>query len=213
MMSKALDELIPMENWGTADPDGLHIIGEGWFRVWMIRRGAIPERCGMMEVKGTDMEPTLTEGCAVVVDKGRRRRNETGIFLVRNDGWRGLRRLRRPRGRGDLWTMYGDHPLCKEEKLPRRAKVVGRVMWSARDHATAIMPFSPQPERRMATRAFLVWTLRSLDCPPPVKEALIHACRTVDNETLDALMYDISRMALGRVAGKAMMAGEGQLLT
>ncbi|MDE0661980.1 MAG: hypothetical protein OXI79_20305 [Gammaproteobacteria bacterium] len=118
--------------WGPPDGDGLHSVGDGWFRMdWMARQGVDANHCGMGEMNGRDMEPTILDGSSILVDRDRTEPESTGIFMIRIPGGPIVRRLRR-RGRG--WSMYGDHPLCLAEPLPRTAAVVGRVMWSAREH-------------------------------------------------------------------------------
>lgn len=124
----------PGAAWGPADADGLHAIGEGWFQMdWMARQGVVAEHCGMGEVGCRDMEPTLWEGCAIIVDRSRRSPVPPGrIFMVRIGDARVVRRLRMSRGR---CVMYGDHPLCPPATLPSPDAVVGQVLWSAREHA------------------------------------------------------------------------------
>ena len=171
MMTVALDELMPAETWGTADEDGLHTIGDGWFRIWMARHGAIPDQCGMTDVDNDEMEPTLPPGSAVVVDRSRRKPAEAGVFMLRDGKRRLFRRLRRDE---DGWVAYGDHPLCEDSRPVRRPKVVGKVLWSAHDLRDDIGPFARSP------RAVYMLFARQVERP-----ALVQAAREVPLEALE----------------------------
>ena len=173
-MSLALDEMMPTETWGTADSDGLHVIGDGWFRIWMARHGAIPERCGMTDVDSDEMEPTLPPGSAVVVDRSLRKPSETGVFMLRIGQRRVFRRLRRDEE--SRWIAYGDHPLCEESTPRRRApQIIGKVLWSAHDLRDDTGPFSKTP------RAVYMLFARQVRRP-----ALIEAARGIPLPNLEA---------------------------
>jgi len=127
--------------WGPPDEDGLHSVGDGWFKLdWMARQGANAKHCGGGEMRGREMEPTILDGSAILVDRDRDQPVNGRIYMVRVSGGPVVRRLRRRRGRG--WSMHGDHPLCPVEKLPPPpgAVVVGQVLWSAREHLDDVGP-------------------------------------------------------------------------
>ena len=177
MMSRALDELMPVETWGGADDDGLHTIGDGWFRAWMARHGAIPEQCGMTGVDSDDMEPTLPPGSAVVVDRSQARPVESGVFMLRFGKRRAFRRLRRDGP--SRWIAYGDNPLCEDSEPMRRPRLVGKVLWSACDLRDDNGPFARTP------RAIYALFARQVGRP-----ALMEAARDVPLEALEAFALD-----------------------
>ncbi|MYI74471.1 MAG: hypothetical protein F4057_03880 [Acidobacteria bacterium] len=185
VMSLALDDLMPAETWGPVDADGLHTIGDGWFRVWMARHGAIPERCGMTDVDSDEMEPTLPPGSAVVVDRSRRKPSPEGVFMLRLGNRRLFRRLRRDKNQ--RWVAYGDHPLCEDSKPMRRPNVVGSVLWSACDLRDNVGPFTKSP------RAVYMLFARQVRRP-----ALIEAARGIPIEHLDEFAREAARSAEDR---------------
>ena len=194
MMTVVLDELMPAETWGTADSDGLHTIGDGWFRIWMARHGAIPDQCGMTDVESDEMEPTLPPGSAVVVDRSRRKPSEAGVFMLRDGERRLFRRLRR--GESGGWVAYGDHPLCEDSRPVRRPKVVGKVLWSAHDLRDDIGPFARSP------RAVYMLFARQVERP-----ALVQAAREVPLEALDAFAREAAQTAEERYEKLLSAAG------
>ena len=194
MMSLALDDLMPAETWGTADSDGLHTIGDGWFRVWMARHGAIPERCGMTDVDSDEMEPTLPPGSAVVVDRSCRKPSASGVFMLRIGKRRLFRRLRRDESQ--RWVAYGDHPLCEDSKPMRRPNVVGKLLWSAHDLRDNTGPFAKSP------RAVYMLFARQVRRP-----ALISAARGIPLEHLEAFALDAALKAEEQYAEILSAAG------
>ena len=58
--------------------------GYAYFRhEWLSRRGLVAERCSIIGVRGESMEPTLPEGCVILLARNRRQRREGRIFVVR----------------------------------------------------------------------------------------------------------------------------------
>ena len=153
-MSIALDEMYPAGiDWGEMDEDGLHDIGDGWFRVWLARRGEIPAHCGITEVKGVDMEPTLRDGAAVLVSRDHRTPGPVGVFMLRRGRHRIFRRLRRE---GRSWTAYGDNLDCPTMRLRASSvehSIAGQVIFSAREHFTDAGPYLDDTERLRAQLA------------------------------------------------------------
>ena len=49
---------------------------------WLSRHGLVADRCSIIGVMGESMEPTLPEGCVILLDHNRRRRREGRIFVV-----------------------------------------------------------------------------------------------------------------------------------
>ena len=52
---------------------------------WLSRQGLVANRCSIIGVMGEAMEPTLPEGCVILLDRNRRQRWEGHIFVVRTE--------------------------------------------------------------------------------------------------------------------------------
>ena len=53
-------------------------------RDWLERHGIDPTRCAVIGVAGESMEPTLPDGCSILVDRSRRRRLVGRVYVVRS---------------------------------------------------------------------------------------------------------------------------------
>ena len=73
------------------------------------------------------MEPTLPEGCTILVDRGRRRRRTGGIFVVRSADGVVVKRAGKDASGG--WLLLSDHPAWEPVPWPRDAVVIGEVKW------------------------------------------------------------------------------------
>ena len=74
---------------------------------WLSRQGLVANRCSIIGVMGESMEPTLPEGCVILLDRDRRQRREGRIFVVRTE--EGLVVKRAGKGTGG-WQLVSDHP-------------------------------------------------------------------------------------------------------
>ena len=77
------------------------------------------------------MEPTLPEGCVILLDRNRRQRREGRIFVVRTQD--GLVVKRAGKGDGGGWQLVSDHPRWPEAPWPGDAIIIGEVKWMARE--------------------------------------------------------------------------------
>ena len=103
---------------------------------WLRKHGLVARQCKVIGVKGTSMEPTLTDGCSILIDLNRRRRIEGRIFVVRTDD--GLIVKRAGKSRAGNWQLVSDNPDKKEWPTLRwrdNAEVLGEVKWAARTFA------------------------------------------------------------------------------
>ena len=101
-------------------------------RTWLDRHGIDPTRCTVIGVEGESMEPTLPDGCSILVDRSRRRRRAGRIFVARLpvDGLV-VKRLGKDKAGG--WVLLSDHPQWKRKvPWPDGAEVIGEVRWAAR---------------------------------------------------------------------------------
>lgn len=97
---------------------------------WMCNRGLQPDRCRIMRVDGTAMEPTLPHGAAVLIDLRQRRRRENGIFVVRlGDDTVVRRTIRDPKKGWMLASDSTDKATWATRGWPDEAEIVGEVKW------------------------------------------------------------------------------------
>ena len=52
---------------------------------WLRKHGLVARQCKVIGVKGTSMEPTLADGCSILIDLNRRSRIVRHIYVVRTD--------------------------------------------------------------------------------------------------------------------------------
>ena len=103
---------------------------------WLRKHGLVARQCKVIGVKGTSMEPTLTDGCSILIDLNRRSRLVGHIYVVRTDD--GLIVKRAGKNRAGNWQLVSDNPDKKEWptlRWPADAKVIGEVKWAARTFA------------------------------------------------------------------------------
>ena len=97
---------------------------------WLKRRGLVAEKCSIINVMGESMEPTLPDGCVVLLDHNRRSRRKGKIFVVRTED--GLVVKRAGKDPGGRWQLVSDHPAWPPQPWAR-AMVIGEVKWMARE--------------------------------------------------------------------------------
>ena len=102
-------------------------------RAWLARHGLNPTQCVIIGVKGTSMEPTLTDGGSILIDRNRRSRRVRHIYVVRTED--GLIVKRAGKSRAGNWQLVSDNPDKQEWptlRWPNDADVIGEVKWAAR---------------------------------------------------------------------------------
>ena len=79
------------------------------------------------------MEPTLVDGCSILVNQASRHRRVGRIFVVRTDD--GLVVKRAGKDRAVAWQLVSDNPnkqAWPTVRWPDNAPVIGEVKWAAR---------------------------------------------------------------------------------
>ncbi len=102
-------------------------------RQWLDRHGLDATRCAVIGVKGESMEPTLPDGCSILIDRNRRSRRVGRIYVGRTDD--GLIVKRAGKSRAGHWQLVSDHPDKQDwptRPWPADAEVIGEVKWAAR---------------------------------------------------------------------------------
>ena len=119
---------------GGAVVDHERITGRVKFRrEWLARHGLPAGECRVIQVLGESMEPTLVDGCSILVNQASRRRQVGRIYVVRTED--GLVVKRAGKDRVDTWLLVSDNPnkqAWPTVPWPLDAPVIGEVKWAAR---------------------------------------------------------------------------------
>lgn len=102
---------------------------EGWLR----KLGVEPANVSLIRVDGDSMQPTLSDGDDIMVDKGAALKPlRDGIHVIRIDGSLMVKRLARAPG-GRL-SILSDNPAYPGwlDRDPAEVQVIGRVVWVGR---------------------------------------------------------------------------------
>ena len=100
---------------------------------WLARHGLVARHCRVIQVSGESMEPTLVDGCSILVNQASRRRRVGRLFVVRTDD--GLIVKRAGKDAFDAWQLVSDNPnkhVWPNRPWPTDAVIVGEVKWAAR---------------------------------------------------------------------------------
>ncbi len=93
--------------------------------------GLVASQCKVIDVKGESMEPTLVDGCSILINRNRRTRRVGRIYVVRTDDGLIV-------SRAGNWQLVSDHPNKQDWptlRWPADAEVIGEVKWAARTFA------------------------------------------------------------------------------
>ena len=97
---------------------------------WLRREGLHPQQCRIIRVVGESMEPTLPDGCSILVNHEVTERDDGKIFVIRaGDELIVKRTLQLKSGR---WVVASDNPDTKTwptRPWPTDAVVIGQVRW------------------------------------------------------------------------------------
>ena len=108
------------------------VVGRLWFRDdWLDRQAIDPNQCNVITVRGESMEPTLPDGCSILVDRsqGRRRRRVGRVFVMRTED--GLVVKRVGRGEEGNWQIESDNEDWEAVPWSNATEIIGEVRWSA----------------------------------------------------------------------------------
>lgn len=134
--ARSVAEVTRLEVGASAGPGGLvdaeRTLASALFDPAMLRRlGVRPESASMVRVAGDSMEPSLSDGDEILVDRDRRTPGSRGaLFVVRLDG---LVMVKRLRAIGREIEVASDNPAYPTRMVPAgRVEVIGRVVWLGR---------------------------------------------------------------------------------
>ena len=100
-------------------------------RSWLERHKLDPTQCVVIGVRGESMEPTLPDGCSILVNRARRKRLTGHIYLLRTDDGIVVKRL--DRGEDGKWRLQSDHPSWPSALWSDTCEIIGEVRWMARE--------------------------------------------------------------------------------
>ena len=106
-------------------------IGLLWFRNdWLLSHSIDPEQSNIISVRGASMEPTLPDGCSILVDRKRREPHEDRIYVMRIEEGLVVKRLGLDEeGR---WELRSDSPDWRITPMSPATEIIGEVRWAAR---------------------------------------------------------------------------------
>ena len=112
-----------------AEVFGEEVVGYVPFRAdWLKERSIDPEQADVVQVSGPSMEPTLPDGCSILVDRSRRKLQPKHIYVLRNEDGLVVKRVDRNR---DGWWVISDNPAWLPVSLTEETDIIGEVRWSA----------------------------------------------------------------------------------
>ncbi|MYE06681.1 MAG: S24 family peptidase [Chloroflexi bacterium] len=108
------------------------VSGRVYFKAsWLRKHQLDPDQCCIMGVTGESMEPTLSDGCAILLDQRRRKLRPNSIFVVRGpDGLIVKRAMKSDTGE---WVLASDNEYWPSIPWPDGAEIVGQVIWTAHE--------------------------------------------------------------------------------
>ncbi len=105
-------------------------VGVLWFRDnWLRRHRINPRHCHIIGVRGDSMEPTLTDGSQVIVDRSRQELRAGRIYVMRTEEGVVVKRAKR---NAQGWWLMSDNPEWPPLFLTEETDIIGEVRWMGR---------------------------------------------------------------------------------
>ena len=99
-------------------------------REWLVAHRINPGYCTVIGVSGDSMEPTLPDGCSILVDHTRLSRVNGHIYVFQTEDELLVKRAVGSTRKG--WEMVSDNRYWPPVPWPEDAVIKGEVRWSAR---------------------------------------------------------------------------------
>ena len=116
---------------GGADVYDETPVGRLWFRNdWLQSHSIDPKQSHIISVSGESMEPTLPNGCSILVDRRRTEPQEGRIYVMRTED--GLVVKRVGEDEDGYWQMLSDNSTWSPAPLLEETDIIGEVRWAAR---------------------------------------------------------------------------------
>ena len=106
-------------------------VGLLWFRNdWLQSHSIDPEQSNIISVRGESMEPTLPDGCSILVDRKRREPHEDRIYVMRTEEGLVVKRVGKdPEGN---WQIESDNEDWEAVPWSNATEIIGEVRWLGR---------------------------------------------------------------------------------
>ena len=115
---------------GGAEVFAEEVVGYVPFRKdWLAQHRIDPAQADVVQVRGDSMEPTLPDGCSILVDRSRQELQPKRIYVLRNEDGLVVKRVDRNR---DGWWVVSDNPAWLPVSLTDDTDIIGEVRWTAR---------------------------------------------------------------------------------
>ena len=96
----------------------------------LMELGVRAENCNLLIVRGDSMEPTLSDGSTILVDRGAFELRDRRIYVMRTEDGVVVKRVVRHGNFG--WVLMSDNPIWSPMTLNEDVHVIGAVRWSSR---------------------------------------------------------------------------------
>ena len=104
-------------------------VGVMWFREdWLNDNNITPAQCNVISVSGDSMEPTLPDGCSILVDRSRIELQDGRIYVMRNEDGLIVKRVEHRPQYG--WLLISDNILWRTIPMSEATDIIGEVLWS-----------------------------------------------------------------------------------
>ena len=130
-----IDQVDAAAGTGTvAHDDDERVVGRVKFpSLWLRREGLYAPSCRIMHVVGEAMEPTLPDGCLILVNRGSRRLEDGKVFAVHSRDELIVRRALQQKQKTEGWLLSsdnGDKTTWPTVPWPEDGRLVGEVRWA-----------------------------------------------------------------------------------
>ncbi len=107
------------------------VSGRVWFRrAWLDEHDLDAKHCAVIGVMGNAMEPTLVDGAKILIDRRQTDWRAGDVFVIQAPDGLMVRRAGEDANGNAL--MLSDNPSLETAAWPNEAKILGRVVWTAR---------------------------------------------------------------------------------
>ena len=96
---------------------------------WLRRNRINPRHCNIISVRGDSMEPTLPDGCQVIVDRNRKELRNGRIYVMHTEEGLVVKRVNQ---NAQGWWLMSDNPTWAPLFLSEETDIIGEVRWVAR---------------------------------------------------------------------------------
>ena len=96
---------------------------------WLRRNRINPRHCQIIGVRGASMEPTLPDGCSIIVDRNSGELQTGRIYVMRTEEGLVVKRVKQ---NAQGWWLMSDNPEWAPLFLTEETDIVGEVRWLAR---------------------------------------------------------------------------------